>query len=44
MIDLNTDAWVCEKLEMALAALGRIADIAKDPETPAWLRLRRKLT
>lgn len=31
-------SWVQEKLGNVLEALGGIADIAKDPETPAWYK------
>jgi hypothetical protein len=37
--------WVREKVGNVLGALASIADIAKDPETPAWYKrnLRRHL-
>jgi hypothetical protein len=38
MLDLDMTAWVHEKLGSVLASLARIADIAKDPETPDWYR------
>jgi hypothetical protein len=46
MSQLDMDDWVCEKLEYVVEALARIADIAKDPETPEWYRrnLRQHLT
>jgi DNA-binding MarR family transcriptional regulator len=30
--------WVREKIELVLQELARIADIAKDPQTPAWYK------
>lgn len=42
---MGDTAWLHEKIGRVLDGLARIADIAKDPETPAWYRrnLRRHL-
>jgi DNA-binding MarR family transcriptional regulator len=44
-MDLPMGAWVREKVGLVLEELARIADIAKDPETPAWYKrnLRKSL-
>jgi anthranilate/para-aminobenzoate synthase component II len=36
--DLPMGDWVREKVGLVLEELARIADIAKDPETPAWYK------
>ena len=38
--DVAMANWSAEKLSIVLGDLARIADIAKDPETPDWYRRR----
>lgn len=45
-MDLPMGNWVREKVGLVLEELARIADIAKDPQTPAWYKrnLRQSLS